>query len=220
MLHRDIKSSNVLLDDFYSAHSGDFGLAIVVTTSHNESQEPVTEGGTIGYMAPEIPHTGKPTKESDVYSFGVLLLEVICGRRPLDTTDGKETLVGRAWKAHEDGNILRVIDSRLGAFPLGNPNLTMPGDVKLQEVSHVSQGARDAATRDKTLMTNLLQVGLLCCNPNAEERPKTTMVASLVQTAEDMEMQCQPEDRRRIMEGEHVTEARLAKSASGKTLHK
>jgi hypothetical protein len=118
VLHRDIKSSNVLLDGDWNAYLGDFGLARVI--DHQKMEKTTVMAGTLGYMAPEMPHTGKATKESDVYSFGVLMLEVMCRMRPLDTTAielGEGILVNRVWRAHEAGNILELADSRLASFP-------------------------------------------------------------------------------------------------------
>jgi serine/threonine protein kinase len=70
VLHRDIKSSNVMLNTNMKAHLGDFGLARLL--DHKKLETTTMAAGTIGYMAPEMPYTGKATKESAVYSFGIL----------------------------------------------------------------------------------------------------------------------------------------------------
>lgn len=85
VIYRDMKSSNILLDENYNAKLSDFGLAKLgpVGDSTHVSSRVM---GTYGYCAPEYQRTGKLTTKSDVYSFGVVLLELITGRRVIDTT--------------------------------------------------------------------------------------------------------------------------------------
>jgi len=70
----------VLLDADFKARLGDFGLARLM--DHHKPDKTTLAAGTLGYMTPKIPYTGKATKESDVFSFGILVLEVVCGRHP------------------------------------------------------------------------------------------------------------------------------------------
>jgi serine/threonine protein kinase len=188
VLHRDIKSSNVLLDGDLNAYLGDFGLARLI--DHQKMEKTTMMAGTLGYMAPEMPHTRKATRESDVYSFGVLVLEVMCGMRPLDVTAierGDGILVDMVWRAHEAGNVLEVADSRLGAT--FSRSLSALGlEFELEGAESVSMHGTDDAIEERKMITNLLHLGLLCCNPNPEERPSTRLVAQLLQSSENLEM--------------------------------
>ncbi|CAI9265390.1 unnamed protein product [Lactuca saligna] len=80
VLHRDITSSNILLDENWNAKITDIGFSNVVRTQQIYSFLVTTSVGTFGYTDPEYMETGNLTKESDVYSFGVVLFEVLCGR--------------------------------------------------------------------------------------------------------------------------------------------
>ncbi|KAA8529234.1 hypothetical protein F0562_033967 [Nyssa sinensis] len=93
IIHRDIKSSNILLDINFEARVSDFGLAKLALDANSHITTRVM--GTFGYMAPEYASSGKLTEKSDVFSFGVVLLELITGRKPVDASQplGDESLV-------------------------------------------------------------------------------------------------------------------------------
>ncbi|KAL0846189.1 hypothetical protein Bca101_019435 [Brassica carinata] len=115
VIHRDIKSSNVLLDAEYNGRLGDFGLARLC--GHGTDPQTSHVAGTWGYLAPDHMRTGKTTTATDVFSFGVLLLEVVCGRRPIEIhNESCETvlLVDWVFGFWSEGNILDAKDPNLG----------------------------------------------------------------------------------------------------------
>ncbi|GAU14091.1 hypothetical protein TSUD_169160 [Trifolium subterraneum] len=118
IIHRDIKSSNILLDHNFEALVSDFGLAKLALDSNTHVTTRVM--GTFGYMAPEYATSGKLTDKSDVYSFGVVLLELITGRKPVDDSQpiGDESLVEWARplliEALDNEDFETLADPRLG----------------------------------------------------------------------------------------------------------
>ncbi|XP_010255179.1 PREDICTED: L-type lectin-domain containing receptor kinase IX.1-like [Nelumbo nucifera] len=114
VVHRDIKSSNVMLDSSFNAKLGDFGLARLV--DHELGSQTTVLAGTMGYMAPECLITGKASKESDVFSFGVVALEIACGRKPVEQKAeeaNKVRLVEWVWEFYGRGRILEAVDEAL-----------------------------------------------------------------------------------------------------------
>ncbi|XP_030462034.1 L-type lectin-domain containing receptor kinase IX.1-like [Syzygium oleosum] len=114
VLHRDIKSSNIMLDTDFNAKLGDFGLARLV--DHAKGLQTTVLAGTMGYMAPECIYTGKASKESDVYSFGAVLLEIACGRKVIEprAEEGQVRLVDWVWKLYGTGRLFDAAEVKLG----------------------------------------------------------------------------------------------------------
>ncbi|RZB99299.1 Proline-rich receptor-like protein kinase PERK12 [Glycine soja] len=129
IIHRDIKSANILLDNAYEAQVADFGLARLADASNTHVSTRVM--GTFGYMAPEYATSGKLTDRSDVFSFGVVLLELVTGRKPVDQTQplGDESLVEWArpllLRAIETRDFSDLIDPRLKKHFVENEMLRM-----------------------------------------------------------------------------------------------
>ncbi|XP_062087304.1 L-type lectin-domain containing receptor kinase IX.1-like [Humulus lupulus] len=117
VVHRDIKSSNVMLDLNFNAKLGDFGLARLV--DHEMGLNTSVVAGTRGYMAPECAITGKASKESDVYSFGVVSLEICCGRRSImlnEEDQEKVSLVEWVWELYGRGQLVEAVDKGLDSM--------------------------------------------------------------------------------------------------------
>lgn len=146
VIHRDIKAGNVLLDLELNGRLGDFGLAKLYEHGSNPTTTRVV--GTLGYLAPELTKTGKPTTSSDVFAFGALLLEVVCGRRPIEQKALPEELIllDWVWDKWEGGSILQVVDPRLGG------------------------------KYDEAEVVLVLKLGLMCSNNNPINRPTMRQV--------------------------------------------
>ncbi|XP_051135179.1 probable serine/threonine-protein kinase PBL23 isoform X1 [Andrographis paniculata] len=121
IIFRDFKTSNILLDDKFNPKLSDFGLAKLGPTGEQEHVS-TRVMGTYGYCAPEYAQTGKLTTKSDVYSFGVVLLEIITGRRAIDSSrpPEEENLVVWAKPLFKDKTkLLLMVDPLLeGNYPV------------------------------------------------------------------------------------------------------
>ncbi|KAK9092559.1 hypothetical protein Syun_027470 [Stephania yunnanensis] len=149
VLHRDIKASNVLLDSEMNGRLGDFGLARMY--GHGEGSSTTRVVGTVGYMAPELVRTGRASEQTDVFGFGVLILEVVCGRRPIE--DGKPPLGEWLWALMEQDKLVSAVDERLKA----------KGGYGDEEVERI------------------LHLGLLCAYPEPNNRPTMRQVVKLLE---------------------------------------
>ncbi|XP_077246964.1 putative L-type lectin-domain containing receptor kinase S.5 [Tasmannia lanceolata] len=108
VLHRDVKSSNVMLDSNYNARLGDFGLARTIQQDGNTHHSTKVIAGTPGYMAPEYFLTGWASAETDVYAFGVFTMEVASGKKPQDIN-----MVDWLWNLYGRQRILDAADPQL-----------------------------------------------------------------------------------------------------------
>ncbi|KAL8120615.1 phytosulfokine receptor 1-like [Apium graveolens] len=110
ILHRDIKSSNILLSDKFVAHLADFGLARLINPYDTHVSTDLV--GTLGYIPPEYGQASVATYKGDVYSFGVVLLELLTGRRPMDVCKprGSRDLISWVLQMKTEKRVTEIFD--------------------------------------------------------------------------------------------------------------
>ncbi|CAL0322105.1 unnamed protein product [Lupinus luteus] len=153
VIHRDIKSSNILIDEEHNARVADFGLSLLGPT---DSSSPLAElpAGTLGYLDPEYYRLHYLTTKSDVYSFGVLLLEILSGRKAIDMQYDVGNIVEWAVPLIKSGDITAILD----------PVLKPPPDLEaLKRIANVAcksvrMRGKDRPSMDK--VTTALERGL------------------------------------------------------------
>ncbi|KAL9998402.1 putative protein kinase RLK-Pelle-WAK family [Helianthus debilis subsp. tardiflorus] len=113
IIHRDVKSTNILLDDNYTVKISDFGVSRLIPLGHEHVTTLVQ--GTLGYLDPEYLTTSQLTEKSDVYSFGVVLAELITGKKPVcvDSSNDETNLATFFVNSVTENRLDRIIDSRL-----------------------------------------------------------------------------------------------------------
>nr|XP_043637621.1 wall-associated receptor kinase 5-like [Erigeron canadensis] len=113
IIHRDVKSTNILIDENYTAKISDFGASRLVPLDHDQVTTLIQ--GRLGYLDPEYFNTSQLTEKSDVYSFGVVLTELITGKKPIgvDRTNTEKNLAAYFVNSIEENRLFEIVEPRL-----------------------------------------------------------------------------------------------------------
>ncbi|KAK3434906.1 probable serine/threonine-protein kinase At1g01540 [Eucalyptus grandis] len=189
VVHRDVKSSNILLDRQWNSKVSDFGLAKLLCSDMSYVTTRVM--GTFGYVAPEYACTGMLNEKSDVYSFGILIMEIITGRSPVDYSRPK------------------------GEVNLVDWLKAMVGDRKAEEVVDPKLPEMPASKALK----RILLVALRCVDPDATKRPKMGHVMHMLEAddllfRDDRQIGREPSLSNRENQQDNHADARLGSKAT------
>ncbi|KDP28601.1 hypothetical protein JCGZ_14372 [Jatropha curcas] len=145
IIHRDIKSSNILLTENFRAKVADFGFArLAADTDSGQTHVSTQVKGTAGYLDPEYLKTYQLTEKSDVYSFGVLLVELVTGRRPIEPKKELKERITPKWAMRKfaEGDAISILDPKL-----------------------------EQTAANNLMLEKILELALQCLAPHRQKRP-------------------------------------------------